>query len=62
MYRLQLSPNAFIKQTDNNELVITNNPNEVITFDRIGDAMKEAVLLMKVFETHIYVANSSSFQ
>ena len=52
MYILRISPKAFIKQGQDGEIIIVNNPNKATTFDNIGDAMRVAAQVNKDLETN----------
>lgn len=51
MYILRISPKAFIKQGQDGEIIIVNNPNKATTFDKIGDAMFAAAQINEDLET-----------
>lgn len=52
MYILRISPKAFIKQGQDGEIIIVDNPNKATTFDNIGDAMRVAAQVNKDLETN----------
>lgn len=52
MYILRISPRAFIRQDDNNEIVIVGTPNRATTFDTFGDAAKLAAEVNEILETN----------
>lgn len=51
MYILKISPRAFIKQGQDEEIIIVSTPNKATTFDNIGDAMKVAAQVNDDLET-----------
>lgn len=52
MYILRISPKAFIKQGEDNEIIIVSNPNKATTFDTIGSAMEVAAQINDALETN----------
>ena len=52
MFILRISPIAFIKQGQDNEIIIVNTPDKATTFDKIGDAMQVASQINENLETN----------
>lgn len=51
MFILRISPKAFIKQGQDEEIIIVSNPNKATTFDKIGDAIFAAAQVNEILET-----------
>ena len=52
MHILRISPKAFIRYGQDNEIIIVNSPNKATTFDNIGDAMRIAAQVNEDLETN----------
>lgn len=52
MYILRISPKAFIRQGEDNEIIIVGSPNRATTFDTIGEAMRIAAQVNESLETN----------
>lgn len=53
MYILSVSPKAFIRQGQDGEIIIMNNPDKATVFEAIGDAMRVASEINKDFEADV---------
>ena len=56
-YILKASPKAFVKEINQEEVIITSDYTKALMFDTIGSAMSEAVYLNDViFESNLFKA------
>ncbi len=60
MYILSISPKAFIKQGQENEIIIVSDPNKATIIETIGDAMKIASIINTDFEADVVKVLSTS--
>lgn len=60
MYILSISPKAFIKQGQENEIIIVSDPNKATVIETIGEAMKIASIINSDFEADVVRATSVS--
>lgn len=52
-YILKISNKAYVKVEDNSDLTIVQEPERATRFNRIGDAMKEAIQINQDWEANV---------
>lgn len=52
-YILTTGPKGFIKTQDNEEIIITSNPDKATQYQIVGDAIKAAIKINTALGTHI---------